>query len=164
MPAINKKRYDDNDFEEAKETINKTYTEYQGRFLQGGKPTRMHMEKITDAANGYTREEIYESHRINPKTGLTIEYEDHDKITANKDHPTPSLPLGGESQAAEGGANLQVELPPNTHMESTHNNPCLACNRNEKNKAAEPIAKNEATTDLAIIIIRTNTTPNLTKA
>ena len=51
-----------------------------------------------------------------------------------------------------------------THMESTHNNPCLACNRNETNKATEPIAKKEATTDLAIIIIRTNTTPNLTEA
>ena len=49
-------------------------------------------------------------------------------------------------------------------MESTHNNPCLACNRNKTNKSAEPISKKEATTDLAIIIIRTNTTPNLTKA
>ena len=73
-----------------------------------------------------------------------------------------SLPLEGKSQAADGGTNLQVEL--RTNIESTHDNHCLVCNRNETNKDAEPIAKKEATTDLAIIIIRTNTTPNLTKA
>ena len=110
------------------------------------------MENLTNAENEYTREDIYESHR------LTSEY-DNDKIAANKDHPTPSLPLGGKSQAAEGSANLQVEPLHNTHMESTNNNPCLACNWN---KTAEPTAKKELTT--AIIVIKTNIAPNLTKA
>ena len=117
-------------------------------------------ENITNDANGHTGEEAYKPQSANPETGPTTKYND-DKIAA-KNHLTPSPPLGGKSQAAEGGANLQVELY--NHMESTNNNPCLACNRNETNKATEPIAKKEATTDLAFISIRTNMTPNLTEA
>ena len=89
---------------------------------------------------------------------------DDDKTAANNNHLTPSLLLEGKSQALAGGASHQVEILPITHMESTNNNLCLACNPNKTNKAAGPITKEEATKDLAIIIIRTNTTPTLTKA
>ena len=97
------------------------------------------------------------------ETGLATECDD-DKIVANKNHLTPSLPLGGESRAAKGCANLQVEILPIIHMESTHNNPCLACNQNETKKAAKLTAKEGTNMDLAIITIRTNTTPRPTKA
>ena len=61
------------------------------------------MENVTNDANVYTMEEIYDSYRANPETGLMTEYND-EKHAANKDHLTPP-------QAAEGGANLQVKLP-----------------------------------------------------
>ena len=40
----------------SKEDKEETHTGHQ--FLQNGKPTRMHMEDIADAANAHTREEI----------------------------------------------------------------------------------------------------------
>ena len=39
----------------------------------------------------------------------------------------PPLPLGGESQTAEGGAKPQVKPSPNIRTTLSRTNPCLAC-------------------------------------
>ena len=48
-------------------------------------------------------------------------------MAAYKDHQQPPLPLEGESQTAEGGAQPQVNRSPNTCTTSSQTNPRLAC-------------------------------------
>ena len=54
----------------------------------------------------------------------------------SENHLPPSLPPGGESLGAEGGANLQVKHLPNTCTTSKQTNPRIACTLTEPSKAA----------------------------
>ena len=103
------------------------------------------MEDIADAANGYTREEIYSriygratkyDKSSRPKISHMTKGND-DKVIAKKDNQMPPLSPGDEGQAAEGSTNLQT------------------------NKATESIAEKETATDLAVTITDViNATPN----
>ena len=78
-----------------------------------------------------------------------------DLADISKDHRPPSLPPGGESRAAEGGANSQVDFLTNTCMDMNQTNPCFACKPSELNKTADLTTVKKKAMDLAIIIVKT---------
>ena len=116
--------------------------EHQCCFLQDGKPIRMHTE---DAANGYTREEIYGrvtsrprvSSRPRPHVSSRPKTKGNNyKVTANNNSQTPPLSPGDKGQDAEGSTNIRT------------------------NKTTKSIAEKKTATDIAVTFINViNTTP-----